>query len=62
MPKESTTTIVYVGEAPACDIVIPGGAIHAENGKPVDVPSSLAKSLLEQDIFTTKVRPAKENE
>ena len=45
------TKIVFVGESSARDIVVPGGAIHAVKGEPVDVPDDIAKSLLEQDIY-----------
>lgn len=47
--------IVFVGESDARDIVVPGGAIHAVKGVPVDVPDDVAQSLLEQDIY----QPAK---
>lgn len=45
------TKIVYVGEAPSTDIVVPGGAVRAVKGEPVDVPEAVAKSLLEQTTF-----------
>ena len=43
--------LIYKGEAPARDIVVPGGVIPCERGVPFDVPDDLGKSLLDQDIF-----------
>lgn len=45
------TKVVFVGESDSRDIVVPGGAIRAVRGEPVEVPAALAKSLLEQSIF-----------
>lgn len=57
---EKLVDVVYVGEAPARDIAIPGGAIHAPHSQPIPVPESLAQSLLEQDVFVPAKRSAKE--
>lgn len=59
----ATQTLVYIGESPARNIAVPGGAIHVVRGEPFTVPDSLAKSLLEQDIYepAPKARAAKES-
>ena len=44
--------VTYCGPHRAVDIAIPGGSVHAEHGAEVDVPESVAKSLLEQGTFT----------
>lgn len=43
--------IVYKGEAPSRDLVIPGGLLTIEYGVPFEVDAELGASLLEQDIF-----------
>jgi hypothetical protein len=49
--------LVYVGEAEARDIVVPGGWIPVRHGEPFDVDDVLAASLLEQDIFQPAPKP-----
>lgn len=43
--------VVFVGESDSRDIVIPGGAVRAVKGEPIDVPDDVAQSLLEQPTF-----------
>lgn len=54
--------VTYVGPSPAVDIIIPGGAIRADKNIPVDVPDDLAKSLLEQDTFTSSKPTTKQEQ
>lgn len=50
--------LVYVGESPAREVVVPGGIIPVVFGVPFEVDTELGHRLLEQDIFE-KAAPAK---
>jgi hypothetical protein len=58
-PRPETMTVVYVGPSPAVEARWGAGFVHFPNGEPVEVPTDLAESLLEQNTFTTPHKEAK---
>jgi len=46
-----TKSIIYVGGSDAVDIAVNGAAVTCVNGEPVELPTEIAESLLEQDIW-----------
>lgn len=53
--------VVFVGESPSRVLTVAGRQVEAVNGVPIDVPEDIARSLLEQDVWTAAPR-AKQKE